>query len=325
MTGMEEWMRVVIMGSVLLVSLGFIVWFLRATGADARIVKQEKRLVIYRLGEFHDVAGPGLVFLNRHADTVEREITVRSEQKTYTVGTYFSHGTPFGYVLSLWRRVDLKEAAGNDRETLMSLAMYTDDEREAQIREKLHEAFMKCVPIIDRAHKLTGDSVGEKLYPVLPGVPECDHLMAMVLAELQRTLPTIGVFPDMKQSSVLTIKSLNVSPEIMAGFSDTRSMSFLRQQFPGMSDDMLLHFFSLQKGFNPHMTRLYIEGGAAAVSTVRFDEDGEMQDVRVAPAGAQAAAAPAKPQPVSSPLSDDDLTEADWKVLKPTPRAASGG
>ncbi len=302
------------------------IMLLKLFGTQVEEVEEEKRLVIYRLGRFHDVVGPGLVILNRYLDRVKREITARSELKEYTVGTYFMHGTPFGYVLSFWRRVDLKEAAGNDREKLRSLAMYTDDEREAQMRGKLHEAFMKCVPIIERSHKLIGDSVGEKLYPVLPGVPECDRLMAMVLAELQQTLPTIGVFPDMRQSSVLTIKSLIVSPEIMAGFSDARSMSFLRQQFPDLSDEMLLHAISLQKGYNPHMTRLYIEGsGGAAVSTVRIDEDGDVQDVRVAPAGVQAAAAPAKPQPASSPLTDDDLTESDWKVLKPTPRAASGG
>jgi len=324
---LSEFWRICLGVSVLLIAIAIVGIVLNMTGTQFRIVKQEKRLVIYRLGVFRDVVGPGLIMLNRHVDTVEREINVRSEMETYTVGSYFMHGVPFGYVLSFWRRVDLKAAAGDDREKLADLAQYSDEERAMQIREMLHEAFLKWVPYIEKTHKLRSESIGEKLLPIFPGVPECERLFEKVLDELQKTLPTIGVFPDMRQSTVLAIKNINVSPEVIAGFTDMRSMSLLRQQFPDLSEDMLLHALNLMKGIDPRMTRLYVEG-SGAISTVRVDEDGDMQDVRVVPAGAHAAthaAIQTKPQLPKLPLSDDDLSEADWKVLKPTPRASAGG
>lgn len=313
--------------SLLLIMVGLAGLAIHTFWLKVMIVKQEKRLVIYRLGVFRDVAGPGIVLLNRHLDTIEREINVRSEQKTYSVGTYFMHGIPFGYVLTFWRRVDLKETAGADRDLLARIAQYTDAEREEQIHEKLHEAFLKFVPIIEKAHepKLPKKpSSFDNLLPILPGIPACDQLFSLVLTQLQQTLPTIGVFPDMKQSTVLAIKSINVPPEMMRGFSQGRSLTLIREQFPELSKDFLLHAFSMINGLDPHMTRLYLEGnGAAGVATVRIGEEGEVKDVKVVPGGPQAqAAAPAQPQRARPGLSDDDLTEADWQVLKPTPRGS---
>uniref|UniRef100_A0A7C1FFT2 Uncharacterized protein n=1 Tax=Caldilinea aerophila TaxID=133453 RepID=A0A7C1FFT2_9CHLR len=293
-------------------------------GFTFRLVKQEKRLVIYRLGVFYKLAGPGLVALNRHTDTVEREITVRSDQKEYVVGPYFMHGVPFSYVLLLWRRVDLVKAAGGDREKLAALAQYDEEQREMQIRNKLHEAFLKWVPQIEKAHKVKGDSFAEKLMPIFPGEPECERLFQCVLQELQKTLPTIGVFPDMQQTSVLSIKNIIVPPEVSAGFSDARSLALLREQFPGLSEDMLLHAHALNKGVHPRMTRLYMESEGGAVSSVRLDDEGEIKAARVMPAPLEdRPSAPSRNErePV---LSDDDLNEAEWKILKPIPRAKTG-
>lgn len=326
---MEPWQMICLSGFVLLAAVGAVGLIANWTGASFQIVKQEKRLVIYRLGVFRDVVGPGLVVLNRHLDTVEREINVRSEQKVYTVGTYFIHGTPFGYMLSFWRRVELKEAAGNNRVFLAHLAQYSDEEREDQVQEKLHEAFQKCVPIVEKEHKAKlsrNPTFGELLLPILPGIPECDLLFSMVVKELQRTLPTIGVFPDMNQPVVLAIKSVNIGPEVMRGFSLGRSLTLLREQFPDLSEDLLLHAFSAINEIDMRMTRLYLEGNGAAVATVRLDEEGEIKDTKVVPGGASPQpGAQARPRSAPSPLSDDDLTDSDWKVLKPMPRASSGG
>lgn len=321
MSGMSEsfWMFVVLL--VIVLGGAFAAHVL---GFTFRLVKQEKRLVVYRLGVFYKLAGPGPVVLNRHTDTVEREITVRSDQKEYMVGPYFMHGVPFSYLLLFWRRVDLVAAAGDDREKLAALAQYDDEQRELQIRNKLHEAFLKWVPQIEKAHKLKSDSIAEKLAPIFPGEPECEKLFQCVLQELQKTLPTIGVFPDRRQTSVLTIKSLSVPPEVSAGFSDARSLALLREQFPELSEDMLLHAHALNKGVHPHMTRLYVEGEGGAVSSVRLNDEGEIKAARVTPT-------PPEDRPSAPPrreeepiLSDDDLNEAEWKILKPIPRLETG-
>lgn len=295
-----------------------------ALGVTFRLVKQEKRLVIYRLGVFYKLAGPGLVVLNCYTDTIEREITVRSDQKEYVVGPYFMHGVPFSYLLLFWRRVDLAAAAGDDREKLAALAQYDDEIREQQIRNKLHEAFLKWVPQIEKMHKLKSDSFAEKLAPIFPGEPECERLFECVVQELQKTLPAIGVFPDSQHTAVLTIKGLSVPPEVSAGFSDKRSVALLREQFPNLSEEMLLHAHALNKGVHPHMTRLYMEGDGSAAPSVRLDDRGDIKDQRVKPL-------PREDQPSAPPrrekeptLSDEDLNEAEWRILKPIPRAKTG-
>lgn len=317
--------------SLLLIVVGLSGIALNMLGVKVKIVNQEKRLVIYRLGVFRDVVGPGPVFLNRHLDKIEREINVRSEQKIYSVGTYFMHGMPFGYMLTFWRRVDLKQAAGANRDLLVHLAQFSDTEREDQIQAKLHEAFLVCVPLIEQAHtpKMPAKpTIFDSLVPILPGVPACEQLFSLVLTHLQKTLPTIGVIPDIQQSTVLAVKSINIPPELMRGFSQGRSLTLLREQFPDLSKDLLLHAFSMINGLDPHMTRLYLEGsGAAGGAIVRIDDEGEVKDIKV-PSGAaqiptldqgQKAASPKAP-PSAVTLSDDELTDADWQVLKPTPR-----
>jgi hypothetical protein len=237
---------------------------------------------------------------------------------------------PFGYLLTFWRRVDLKQAAGANRDLLLHLAQFSDTEREDQIQAKLHEAFLACVPLIEQAHtpKMPKEpTLFDSLVPILPGVPACEQLFSLVLTHLQKTLPTVGVFPDMQQSTVLAIKSINIPPELTRGFSQGRSLTLLREQFPDLSKDLLLHAFSMINGLDPHMTRLYLEGSGASGATMSVDDEGEVKRIKVpshaapiqTPDQAQTTA-PSKASPSPATLSDDELTDADWQVLKPTPR-----
>ena len=50
-----------------------------------RTVPQEERLVIYRMGHFDRIAGPGLVFLLHRIDTVQRSFMVREQPLLYRV------------------------------------------------------------------------------------------------------------------------------------------------------------------------------------------------------------------------------------------------
>ncbi|MCB0125476.1 MAG: hypothetical protein KDE58_24650, partial [Caldilineaceae bacterium] len=61
---------------IALVAGGLYLIFKGPLGMKFHVVPEEKRLVIYRLGKFQRIAGPGPVITWRF-DTIERELNVR--------------------------------------------------------------------------------------------------------------------------------------------------------------------------------------------------------------------------------------------------------
>ena len=108
-------------------------------GMRFHVVPEEKRLVIYRLGKFQRVAGPGVV-ITWGTDTIEREINARNEPHNLRVDNLFMKGVSFGYTLNMWLRTDLVGAAAGNRDRLRELVLFSDREREQQITVKLREA-----------------------------------------------------------------------------------------------------------------------------------------------------------------------------------------
>ena len=65
-------------------------------------------------------------------DEVVRTINIRNEPENYRVDNLLSYGLPFGYTLNFWRHTDLTTAAGDDREKLVQMALFSDDERRSR-------------------------------------------------------------------------------------------------------------------------------------------------------------------------------------------------
>jgi hypothetical protein len=242
-----------------------------AAGSRFMIVPQEERVVLYRLGRFSRLAGPGLVTLDR-LDTEERRINVRSDVEDYRTNTYyFINGVPFNYTISFWSRNDLLEAAGVDPERLAELAQYTDDERQRHLLKKLHEAMYACTQRIQKKYTVAEDSsIARKLLPILPGMPGCDDLLELVTAHLRQNLPTIGVILDTRHP--VMVANVHVTPEVLDSFTRGRSLTMLREQLHDVSPDLLVQAFSAIEGLDMHTVRLYMEGNAA-VRDVRLDGD----------------------------------------------------
>lgn len=208
---------------LLLIVIGLLGIVLNMVGLKPKVVNQEKRLVIYRLGVFRDVVGPGLVLLNRHIrqDRARNQRAQRAESLFRRHLFYARYAVWLSAHLLAARQISSRPPAP-DRDLLVHLAQFSDTEREDQIQAKLHEAFLACVPLIEQAHtpKMPKEpTIFDSLVPILPGVPACEQLFSLVLTHLQKTLPTIGAFPDMQQSTVLAVKGINIPPELMRGFS----------------------------------------------------------------------------------------------------------
>jgi hypothetical protein len=213
---------------------------------------------------------------------------------------------------------------------LAELVQYTDDERRQHLVTKLHEAMFACVQTIQKKYAAPDTAaVAAKLLPILPGMPGCNELLALVKAELQRTLPTVGVIMDTLHP--LAITNVHVTPEVIDSFGRGRSLAMLREQLPDVSPEVLLQAFSAIEGLDMHTVRLYMNGGA--VREVKMEGE-TVEGYKVMPdAVEQAERREINASPLRTPppvVSDDNerLSKADLSVLKRLPpvgvqRAAS--
>lgn len=287
-------------------------------------VPQEERVVLYRFGQFSRLAGPGLVTLALY-EREKRRINFRSEYGEYRTNTfYFINGVPFNYTISFWRRYDLAAAAKGDKARLAELVQYSDDERRRHLVTKLHEALYASVQTIQQKYPVPDEaSVAAKLLPILPGMPGCGELLALVKAELLRTLPSVGVIMDTQHP--LSITNVHVTPEVIDSFGRGRSLAMLREQFPDLPPDLLLQAFSAIQGLDIHTERLYMNGGE--VREVKID-GGRIEGYKVAPDTPprheeRRSTEPAPPKPFPEMDEEERLSKADLRVLKRLPPAGA--
>jgi len=291
-----------------------------SAGAQVVKVPQEQRLVIYRLGRFKRLAGPGLETLSRF-DSIERTINIRSEFKEYLTATWYFNGLPITYTISLWSSNDLAQACGDDRKRLERLVQYSDAERQRYLRSKLNEALYHSRPVVEQKYAAASTAtVSEQLLPMLPGMPGCNELMQLVRKELRATLPSIGVILD--EEHEVTVTEVQLAPEVIAGLERSNSLKMLREQFPHLTADELIDTFSAIEGFNIRKMRLQIES-SADVRDIEFDGE-TIERFTVSSAAARVQEQPA----VDTPLLDhatlqakedkdeERLTRNDLSILK---------
>lgn len=294
------------------------------TQSKIQIVPEEERLVVYRLGRFHHIAGPGPVVLQRSLDEVKRTFSVRDEPHNVRVNGLFMNGVPFGYTLNFWYRFDLKAAAGEDRERLVNLVQFSNEERERQVATKVREALVTSATKIEHSYKPAGTDFVHKLLPILPGLPESDALLKETRQHLSTTLRLVGAI--LNEAHPLTVTNIHLGDDIIKSFSRGRVATLLSESFPNLSPDMLLQAVSSIEGIDMPTQRVVFEGGGNtnAAMDFRVDEDGPSARVRVPPRGGmgnhqspQESSVPtSQPPPVAAPLNNED-----WQVLKQVPAA----
>jgi hypothetical protein len=169
-----------IVGVVLLVILIAIV--LRAI---LRVVPHEERRVIYRLGRFHRVVGPGLVLVIPRLEQVVRTIEVRDHPMEITVPGLFAFGVPTELTLNLWCSFDLVQAAGGDRDKLARLVQIRDGERHRQVEVKMREALVNQISDLQKRMPLPAAATTmDGVIALAPGGPRYRELLEGVKREL---------------------------------------------------------------------------------------------------------------------------------------------
>jgi hypothetical protein len=316
-----------------------------------QVVPEEERLVIYRLGRFNRIAGPGLVHLIRRQDSVHQTILVRDRPVTSTATEIMIYGVPFGYTLSFWCRTDLQlaaqeferarqqaQAAGREfaggiskQEFLTRLAVLPESERREQINTKVREGLINAVAQLQNEEPLLdGGDFAQALLPILPGLPPCDRLLAKLRTQLVRTLPTIGVF--FNEIHPITVMTIHLGDDITGSFSRNRMVTIMKERFPNLSEQELMQALSSIQGFEQPERRIHFDGNGANTSSVEMRDDEDSMRYKFYPGGAAqgtsqsgAGKPPAPPAVAPSPTPDREppLSRDDLNILKQVPQASS--
>lgn len=316
---------------VLLIILGIVVGLYLLTQSKIQIVPEEERLVVYRLGRFHRVAGPGPVVLQRSLDEVKRTFSVRDEPHNVRVMGLFMNGVPFGYTLNLWYRSDLKAAASEDRARLLNLVQFNNEERERQVATKVREALVTSAAKIEKEYKPAGNNFVHKLLPIIPGLPEFEALLAEVRQQLRMTLPLVGAV--LNETQPITVTNIHLGNDIVSSFSRGRIAALLSETFPNLPPELLLQAVSSIEGIDMPQQRVVFEGVDQANTRldVRLDEEQASARIRVQPPHSSTQeqtqttdesdtpAAPVPAPPVATTQTKEHLGKDDLTILKRVP------
>lgn len=246
------WIMVGIIGLLVLVVIAYN--FLRAA---THIVPEGQRVVIYRLGRFDRIAGPGQVWVIPGVDQVVQTLEVRDHPIEITVPGIFAFGIANDLTFNLWLSYNPEQAASGDKDRLAKLVQINDTERRRQIEVKLREALVNQIAELEKRMPLPGTpNAIDGVIALAPGSKRYNELLAGFKRELEKTLPLVGVILNTNQSITVTGRGIpegviNTVKRIQERQIDsqwlTRYLDQLRRQFPDISDTVLIRMLTLIK------------------------------------------------------------------------------
>jgi hypothetical protein len=327
----------IIGGIFLCLVLIFIVY--KLLKRNMHVVPQEQRLVIYRLGRFSRVAGPGLVWVSPRLEEVKRTLEVRDHPIEVTVSGIFAFGVPNDLTLNLWCSFDLKEAAGGDNDKLAQFVQVRESERRQQVEVKMREALVeRLADLQERMPLQDGATTMDAIIALAPGSKRYNELLAGVKRQLEHTLPTIGVILNSSQPIIITGRGL--SNEIIEAMQQKRSIDIsgdtlmkyaakLKEDFPDISDAVVAQILGSIPGVDlGSLQRLLFEKGADEAEVeyeIPGDGSGQVNIVakhkkKEKEAALEYEATSSTPEQRASQTIPEQLTKRDLSVLKRVPR-----
>jgi hypothetical protein len=303
----------------------------RAITSSTFVVPQEERRVIYRLGQFHRVVGPGVVRIYPKLDKVQRIYEVREHPVEVEIDGIFAFLVPNTFTLNLWVRTDPVEAAGRDGEMLSRLVQIREVERQDQVKVKMREALVKQVSELQKRFPLPDYATTfDGVIAFAPGSARYNALLDGVTQTLRHSLPTIGVILSIDQPITLTRRA--IPDDIVEALGQKRGIDIsgqtliqyatqLRTAFPNMSDAILSQILGSIPGVDMSNIRPLImeqTGKFGAKVEYEMHEDGTGQ-VNLQPDVETPAARPVKPLRMEPSATDHKLSDSDLSVLKRIP------
>lgn len=329
------WIILGIIGAVILIII-----FINVFKAMTYVVPEENRLVVYRLGRFNRVIGPGMVQVIPWLERVVRTLEVRDHPLEVTVKGIFAFGVPNDLTLNLWCSFDPVRAAGKDKHELTHLVHLSDSERRQQVEVKMREALVNQIAELQKQKPLPqGSTPLDAVIALAPGTERYNDLITGLKRELEKTLPTVGVILNTSQSINLTGR---VIPDVIIEAIKrtqgrqidsqwlTKYANQLRQQFPEISSTVLDQMVASIDGVDVgNVQRLRLEQDDHTQAQVEMEVPMDGSDtpevvakpkIRLGDTENRRPAIAAKAIPELPAGTSDHLTKSDLAVLKRVPR-----
>ncbi len=326
----------IIVGVIAVIVLVVLIYnLLRAT---THIVPEGQRVVIYRLGRFNRVAGPGMVQVIPGLEQVARTLEVRDHPMEVTARGIFAFGVSNDLTLNLWCSYDLAKAAAGNKAKLAELVQLNEAERRRQVEVKMHEALVNQIAELQKRMPLPGTpNALDGVIALAAGSERHNALLAGLKHELQKTLPSVGVvlntdqtitvtgrgIPDGVIEAIKRIQGRQIDSQWLTNYANQ-----LRQQFPEMSSTVLDQMLASIEGVDVgNVQRLRLEQDDKTDAQVEFEipmDGSESPGVTAKPKfklqGSEAKRQPASARSEPASPSSQPLSEEDLAVLKRVPR-----
>lgn len=235
-----------VIGLMIATVIALCVWAFLRPRLD--VVPEEERRVIYRMGQFDRIVGPGPVVLLERLEKIRRTIKVRNEPTNFIIEDLYVYDVPFKCKLNYWSCFDPNMLKQRDPKLLAELAQFEDSERRHHAIIKVRDALVNSLAKVVSEQSEAPETLLEKLLLVVPGLDSCKRVIAYMEDELANTLPTIGYEFDRRQP--LTITKLIIPPHIIGIFTRDQITEQISSKFPHISEETMLQAVSAFEGVN---------------------------------------------------------------------------
>jgi hypothetical protein len=331
----------IIVGIILAIIL--VIMVIKLLRSSLHVVPEGRRLVVYRLGRFNRIVGPGLVLVIPWLEQIMRTLEVRDHPLEVTVTGIFAYGIPNDLTLNLWCSYDLARAAGGDKHQLAHLAHMSDAERRQQVEVKMREALVTQVAILQKQMPLPAEaSPFDSVIALAPGTERYNKLLEWVRDELEKTLPSVGVV--LNTSQPITLTGRDIPNSIIDAIQRKQGRDIdsewliqyagdLQHDFPDISKAILAQILGAIEGVDTgKVQRLMLEQETQAPSGIELEyemhEDGSgvphaivKPQLNTSPSEeAHPVSQTSRRGPSSPPAGSTHLSQSDLTVLKRVPR-----
>jgi hypothetical protein len=306
------------------------------------IIPEGEQVVIYQLGRFHRIAGPGLVSLAPKLDRMHHTLDTREQQRQISVKVN-TNGVPLDLGLHYRASLDIRWCVAS-RDEQARLVALDDWQREQQRDDSAFHVVVQAVKAYERAHPVPAEAdFLTKLAHILPGSEANVEVMAVIRTNLAAELRKLGFRVNLDAPLYLTIERL---PErLVEALDRARADRVDYERRKRIWQDMLTYIGEMPPHLQAHMLAVAEQlqppplnipaGDTSAQVNAKFGPGNEQEfEVEMqrrppaaAPEGRRAAAPPPAASPTASPAPppapaapvEPLLSEDDVAQLKPVP------
>ncbi|MCS7037969.1 MAG: SPFH domain-containing protein [Anaerolineae bacterium] len=276
-------------------------------------VEEGYQAVIYRLGRFYSLAGPGMVWLWPYLDEVHAMLDVRSARVPIVIRT-FAGGVPVTLRLSFHARLDLQQAAANDLNRLAELASWDEQQRKDKLDDAVQNLVVRMVKEYERRHPVSADAdVFDRLAHIITMTRENDALMTNIRRYLGRVIAQFGYVLGETEPCWMVLDSL--PPSLLEAFDRVRTERVHMQRLTEKWRQILqlihdypphlqAHLLAVVEGLEP--PPIQIPGGEGAAEVNARVIPGGGPEIEITPRPKPTGGQRSTPQTARGPLNAED-------------------